>query len=354
MDSLKEYVWIDWPNIDYESMPYRKSYKDSVGFYEYPVDRFGVAKELLELPHKNIVAPPIYNLSNLTNDWKDRYFSTLDSIADSVYKTAGNRNIDLLYSGGVDSTAVLIALMKNKKFKNFLKAGRFKISLTSQSIVEYDRLFFKEILPKIPIQPLDYNKSMTSNDLVVTGDLGDFIIGNSDVSYYPGVDLMGTWKVLQKQTISGEIIEKAELYLDLCNAALGHAPFEIDSCNQYLWWINQCYVYQIDLVRPYTWSTVEDLSEIGTNNKIFRFFYDQRMTTFSYEYMSTNPVYRSGDELRNFPKSYIADYTKDIHYLSKPKVYSQRLTNRRFLKNQIYFKDNKFNFKFDTEVVTCR
>jgi hypothetical protein len=341
-----EYLWINHGHIDFKSMPYRNSYRWWAGDYEYPVDRFAVSEGRIELPYINIVKEPVYNLSNLTNDWRDRYFSVVDEIAENVYKTAGTRTINLLYSGGVDSTTVYCALAKNPKFKEFVEQGRFKISLTSSSIQEYPELFYKEILPNVILQPLDYNKSMLdSNELLVTGDLGDFIIGNSDASKFPEFDLMDHY-----EDILVEVRKKGlRRYEELCACAVSQAPFKIESINQWLWWINQSYVYQIDLLRPYIWSTTSDYSQVGTNNKVFRFFYDDLMTTFSYEYMSTNPVYSTADSLRSLPKEYIFDYTKDVEYIHKTKVYSQRLTLRTVHKSHIFVSDGSIQDKLIAE-----
>lgn len=328
-----EYIWVNHNNLDYNSMPYRKSYRAWAGGHEYPVDRFDVSEGRLEMPHKNIVRDPVYNLNNLSKDWQDRYFSTIDAVANSVYNTAGSRTINLLFSGGVDSTAVYVALAKHPKFKEFVEAGRFIISLTSISIQEYPELFYREILPNIPIQPLDYNKSMLDNNmLVVNGDLGDFIIGNSDAFGFDDINLMDHYSEITK------IIQQKELweYNELCSCALKKSPFEITSVNQFLWWINQAYVCQIDLVRPYIWSSTNDYTDIGNNNKVFRFFYDDRITTYSYEYMSTNPICNTYDSLRTFPKNYIVNYTHDQSYMTKSKVHSQRLTLRFVYKSEIF------------------
>lgn len=341
-----KYIWINHSNLQFKSMPYRNSYQKWAGAYEYPVDRFNISEGRLEMPHKNIVRDPVFNLGKLSNDWRDRYFSTMDAVADSVYKTAGSRTINLLFSGGVDSTSVYVALAKNPKFKEFVDEGRFVISLTSTSIQEYPELFYREILPNIPIQPLDYNKSMLdTNVLVVNGDLGDFIIGNSDASKFNDIDLMSHYSEIVKVIQQDKLVE----YEELCMCALKNSPFEIRSVNQFLWWINQAYVCQIDLVRPYIWSSINDYNDIGNNNKVFRFFYDDLITTYSYEYMSTDPVHNNYNSLRKFPKDYIFDYTQDQSYLQKPKIYSQRLTLRYTYKSEIYIENGQTRDKLTTE-----
>lgn len=346
-----EYIWVNHGNLNFDSMPYRNSYQKWAGPYEYPVDRFNVSEGRLEYPHKNIVKKPIYNFDNLTGNWKDRYFSIMDAVASSVYRTAGDRTINLLFSGGVDSTVVYVALARNPKFKEFIEQGKFVISLTSNSIQEYPELFYREILPNIPIQPLDYNKSMLdTNVLIVNGDLGDFIIGNSDASGFDDIDLMSDYSEIIKVIKENGLLE----YKELCECALKHAPFEIKSVNQFLWWINQAYVYQIDLVRPYIWSSSNNYTDIGNNNKVFRFFYDDLITTYAYEYMSTNPVYHTYDSLRNFPKEYIFNYTQDQSYLQKPKVYSQRLTLRSVYKSHIFVEHGWIQDKLTAEKLIWR
>ena len=331
----RKYIWADNTAINYLDLPYRQSYKDWVGYYEFPVDRFSVASGLLELDCISLLPKPSYNLTGLSGiNWKDRYFDIMDCIADTVFETANGRHIHLLYSGGTDSTGVYCALKRSKHFRSYQERGCISVSLTSMSINEYPRLFYSEILPEMNLVPLNYNDLMSDpNILLVTGEPGDYIIGNADATSLE-INLMEHYSKFYEISNS-----KLRLFMDLCELSRPHCPFDIESVNQYVWWINQCYSYHEPLIKPYIWSSTDDYSKLFTNSKVFNFFNDDLMTAFSYEYMSTNPRYEHADDLKNFIKEYTCNYTKDTDYLTKPKVYSQRLSLRSLYKNVIYLED---------------
>jgi len=344
---MKKYLWINWNNIEYETMPYRNSFKNVAGLFEFPVDRFNLSEGKLELPTVNIVKAPKYSLTNLTNDWEDRYYSIIDNIAGRVYKTAGNKTIVITWSGGIDSACVLVALQKHPSYKEFLDSGRIKVALTSTSIDEYPEQFFRDILPSMPIIALDYVKLMNDPDvMLVTGDMGDHVIGSTDILRFTNglngdLDLMQPWRNIFPNVAK---ISGSDLYQDLMLTLMPKAPFEIESINQMQWWWANALDHQDDLLRPWYWSMTKDLSEIASQNKIFRFFYDDEMMTFSFEYMSTNPTYHTYIDNKLWPKKYIVNANGDMSYMNKQKIFSQRMSLRHTFKTQLYSVDNQLGF----------
>ena len=344
---MKKYLWVNWNNLEYETMPYRNSFKNVAGLFEFPVDRFNLLEQRLELPTVNIVKDPVYNLTNLTNDWEDRYYAILDNIAGRVYATAQDKTIVITWSGGIDSACVLVALQKHPRYKEFLEAGKIKVALTSTSIDEYPEQFFRDILPSMPIIALDYVRLMNDPGIMlVTGDMGDHVIGSTDVlrfttGSHEDLDLMQPWQNIFPAIAK---INGSELYQDLVLTIAKKAPFEIQSINQLQWWWANALDHQDDLLRPWYWSTVKDLTEIASQNKIFRFFYDSELMTFSFEYMSTNPVYHSYIDNKLWPKKYIVNANKDYNYMNKQKIFSQRMSLRHTFKTQLYSIDNTLGF----------
>lgn len=343
----KSYVWVNHGNLDFGAMPYRNAYKTIAGPFEFAVDRFNVTDGLLELNTTNIVKPPSYSLSNLSADWLDRYFDTLDLVADRVYQQAGDdKIIYLLYSGGLDSLCVLVALQRSSRYKEFLEQGRLKLSLTSTSIQENAEFFFSNILPDIPLCALNYDTLMNDPQaLLVTGDMGDHIIGSSD-------SLESSQRLdLPCSAFFEEHKQSPREYIELAQLAKARQPFEIKTSAQLQWWIIQCYCYQIDIARQYFWSTTSDFSTMAGDTKVFRFFYDDLITTFSYEYMSTNPRIESFEDCRTFPKKYIANHMGNDSIFSKPKVYSQRLTLRTVNKTSIYIEDGVYGYEMSNNTI---
>jgi hypothetical protein len=357
---MKEYVWLHHLNIDYNKYPYLKSYKSVMGLWEFPVDRYSIIEEGLGIPCANLVPPAEFNLSNLTDDWKDRYFSALDSAADEIYRIAdsipgpnGRRTVTVLYSGGVDSLVALVALQRHPSYQSFLDEGKFKLAMTNGSITEYPEFFYKEILPKIPITALFFDQLMNDDDaLLVTGDMGDYTIGSSDSMALTGgdktFDLMGSW-----ETLIPYIKEKpfSDKFIDIIQQAKKKEPFEIVSACQMFWWLSQCFSFQDDFAKPYFWSNTNSLSSMPTNNKVYRFFYNKDITSVSYEYMSTNPIFKNYEDARIWPKEYIINHTGDESYKDKPKVYSQRSTLRLMNKTQIYIEDGVYKHTKTSEAI---
>jgi len=235
--------------------------------------------------------------------------------------------------------------MQNPQYRDFLDSGRFRIALTSTSIHEYPEFFYRTILPNIPIEPTDYDALMQDDTtMLVTGDDGDHVIGNTDTPEFSNVD---GYLMLPKSEIfpyfnntdpSGLL---AYTFDQLCN----HAPFDVESVCQLYWWVGQCLEMQATMCRPYFWSHTDNLSDIATNQKVYRFFMDDLWNTFSFEYMSTNPTYNQVNSIRDFPRQYIVNYTGDSSYLNKSKVLSQKLVYRNMPKTRIYA---DLTYRFDT------
>jgi hypothetical protein len=184
----------------------------------------------------------------------------------------------------------------------------------------------------------DYNLVMQDpNAFVVTGDAGDYVIGNTDtpIFFHNGTtDNLHEDKSILWPYLDG--IDTSKKFSNFAKELSKLAPFDIVSANQMYWWLGQAFVHQGEMCYPWTWSATDDLSELASFNKVYRFFLDPRFTTFSFEYMSTNPVCTNYNSVRQFPREYIVDFTQHPSYLNKIKVFSQKLLFRKRYKTRIY------------------
>lgn len=337
---MKSYIYIHSSSIDFRPGSFRDYYRTVYGPGPCPVDRFGVLKNIDPdpIPFVNIVPEPVYNLNNLTTNWRDYYFSIFDQVATSIYEIAGNRNIVVMYSGGIDSTAALVALMQHSRFKEFNEQQRIKIALTSSSIYEYPEFFYEFILPNFPLMVTDYdNPIKDSNNFIVTGDAGDYVIGNTDtpIFFHNGsTDNLHEDKSILFDYL--DTVDPSKKFSWFARELAKQAPFDIVSVNQMYWWIGQAFVHQGEMCYPWIWSSYDDLSELHSFNKVYRFFLDHRFTTFSFEHMSTDPAYTNYNSVRAFPREYIVNFTKHNQYLNKIKVFSQELIFKRRYKQIVY------------------
>lgn len=333
-------LWLLGTRLTIRPGSFRDYYSKIYSTFQFPVDRFNLLPEIDPDPIEtvNIVPDPTPNYNNPTTDWKDRFFSLMEEVAESVYDTAGARSIVLFYSGGIDSTAVLTAMRRCSRYREFLDAGRLKVALTSFSIYEYPELFYQTILPEIPIVATDYDRYMADPDyLVVTGDGGDYMIGNTDA---PIFELNGSTNNLHmsKDILYPYIdsIDPSGKFSSMLQGIDRKAPFDLESINQLYWWLGQCFTHQGEMCYPFAWSSIADISELATFNKLFRFFLDPRFMTFGFEHMSTNPYYPNLRSHRTFFKEYIIEHNGHPWYANKNKIMSQRITTRKWFKSAIY------------------
>lgn len=337
--SEKSVVWLMASRLDVRPGSFRDYYAKVYSPAQFPVDRFNLLPNIDPdpIPTVNIVPVPVYNLSNLSNDWYDRFVHLCDSTAESIYQACGNRTIVIMYSGGIDSTAVLVAMMRNSKFKQFVDSGRLKVSLNSSSIYEYPEFFYETILPTIPLIATDYNTILADpNNFVITGDGGDYVICNTDIPVYEN---NGTTDIFNMDPgVAYRYFDQCDTSGKFSNMVRGisqSAPFELNTVSQLYWWLGQCFTHQGEMCYPFAWSTV-DTTELTTFNRFFRFFLHPEFTTFSFEYMSTNPVYVNLKDMRRFFKDYIINYTGHEQYRNKNKIGSQRIVVRPWHKSAIY------------------
>lgn len=332
----KKFIWLYRNNVDYPRDSFRYSYTKQQYGWNFLIDRFNLLDEPDTFDCVNIVKPPVYNLENLSHDWEDRFFAVCDQAAEDVYATAGDRKITVMYSGGTDSACLLVALMKSPRFREYLESGRFEISMTTHSIDEYPLFFWKFILPnKIPLVPMNYDAHMREDSLVAIGNFGDYIAGSAEVmNITRGVEISNEkWPVFKsfiaKDDPNGEVVKAYE-------TIIRKAPFTLETAQQIQWWFNNAFHLQSEMVRPYIWSRITDLSTMLNNEKIYKFFYHEAFTTFSFEYMSTRPLFNNTYDVKIFNKKYVADFSGDPGYLGKKKVWSQRSSPRMVYKTELW------------------
>ena len=349
----KEFLYISPYNQDFTPGSFRDYYSKIYGTSPCPVDRFGLLDNIepQKLKFKVIVPKPIYNLENLTNDWEDRFWDVCDQVGRKVFDTANGRPIALMYSGGIDSTAALVSMMKDPRYKEYISQDKLKLVMNTNSIYEYPEFFYRTILKEIPLMAFNYNDIMNDPTiLVVTGDAGDYVIGNTDTPIFMhngNTDNMSADKSILWPYL--DTIDKSGKFSSMMKAVAAKAPFDIVSVNQMYWWWGQAFVHQGEMCYPYLWSSTSDLSTLPGFNKVYRFFLDDLWNTYSFEYMSTNPYYTNFNSVRNFARNYIVDYTGDRSYLNKVKVFSQRLTVRRLYKTRVYA---DLTYEFTTDKIT--
>jgi hypothetical protein len=284
------------------------------------------------------------------------------SFEDQAHKTAieiKNKTKDskvfLMYSGGIDSTAALVAIM-NTWGKEDLE--RVYILMSYKSIEEFpsmwktiNKIFKGRILNSL----LDTN-AFLSEGYMITGEMGDQLLG-SDI-LIPLVDLYGDaginmpWKdninYFYKRFFLKDFRPYVDLFVDMHSQTLPYCPFEIKTCAQFLWWFNFTNKWQLVKYRM--------LEQKRFTNKRKSFeklihFYDT--PTFQKWSMDT-PDLKIQNNLLSYKfcaKEFIVKYTKYKEYLNKPKVGSLQFIWSNF--DKCYAFDQNFNEMTIEETAEC-
>lgn len=103
-----------------------------------------------------------------------------------------NKVINILWSGGIDSTIILISLLKNKISKDQLV-----ILCSENTIYEYPVMYYKLLKDGYNIKIMNYdyyNTPIKNNEIYLNGELGDQIFGAEALTRFSTKHLISSYK----------------------------------------------------------------------------------------------------------------------------------------------------------------
>jgi len=148
--------------------------------------------------------------------------------ADELLKT--NKHINILWSGGVDSTLVLFSLIRQAR-----NIDQLSIVCTFESVIESGSMFdsvIKNSGIRIKFdqtrcncdQPYTYDYE-DPTQIYVSGQCGDQLFGAPAFLKMPGIDELGSWDSIYDQTL-----------LELIEPTLKFSERPIETINDFRWW----------------------------------------------------------------------------------------------------------------------
>jgi len=147
-----------------------------------------------------------------------------------------DRPIRLLWSGGIDSTCVAVALL------NALgdDSQRLQVAFSKKSISEYRKFYLLLCKRGIDMRKIrKVSEGLEPDALIVTGEHGDQIFGSMLAANLDFKLLKSPWRTTIPQHIASKIgREQAKSMMTWLEPQLAACPIPLQSTYDFLWWAN--------------------------------------------------------------------------------------------------------------------
>jgi hypothetical protein len=256
----------------------------------------------------------------------------MDARAISLLKESisSEKNIMVMYSGGIDSTAICVSLLKNF---NELQKSKVIILCTPQSYLEFPT-FFKMLSKNFTIKYCSNNLEKYVNDnILVTGMTGDLLFASNgwiERGLAISDDLpKQNFKIAIPKILETIYPNYGDKIFDLYYPIVEESLFKITTASEFIYWFyyTQCYQMVFYAYLRY----MNAFTNSTTFSRLYN-FYDTPM----FEYWSLNNIDKtipySNLDFKKPIKDYINEYVKDEIYISKQKFpsYGEVIEGNRF------------------------
>lgn len=245
-----------------------------------------------------------------------------ESFSDICYERANellsrNKTTTVFWSGGIDSTVALTALMQVAT-----NNSQIKVIYEERSIEEYP-WFYEKYVKKLNHELLDkfiWRYELDENEITVDGNCGDQLFGSVSLSEKEGIkdkpwrefidcDELFSFglhvlanKTFTKRSIRNFVLEHIEDHITAC-------PFEIKTIFDLYWWLNFTIKWQTVSFRAFTCKPFsQDLYENTYSFFNTPDFQRWSMVNHDLKVKDTTETYKF------VAKDFIHDFTKDADY----------------------------------------
>lgn len=271
-----------------------------------------------------------------------------------------NRNIVIQWSGGVDSTSMLISFLKNLSLSD---QEIITVALSTNSVIEHPQFYKKYISKKLKIinwLDVDVNNEFLSENIILHGDPANCLYGPSGMMYSDLVASGGhlePWEChidsmihsIDRQTsVYPGTVNIGKWYIDKVSRVLEELHLDrIRTVCDWWWWQYFNFKWFGSIVRPLIWCRRDYSAPISKEN---------------YEFFSRNAFY-AGQEFQDWSftklpdligvvptlsykpdaKKYIIEFDGNRTYYEKKKFQASRAPNQMELeygKSPVFFDEN--------------
>ena len=297
--------------LGHSAMP---GYREACGFFRTALfDRTGTLETGLNLS----ILDPIPELSD-----PGSLSDLCDARGAQIVAEAASAGLPvrLFWSGGIDSTAACVALLKALGEA----PGQLEIIFNGRSVAEYRK--FNRLLRRSGVsrtKTRNIVKKLRSDALLVTGEHGDQIFGSMLAEELEEAQYRAAWRDHLPALITRRLYPaQTERMLRFLEPQLAHAPVPVKTCFDVLWWWNFSMKWQS--VSERMTAPLRDARRDATRPLMRHFF---RTDDFQ-RWALWNPDKRIAQRWESYKwplKEYIFEFTGDARYRDrKTKIRSLR------------------------------
>lgn len=291
------------------------------GIYRYVaplktlVDRSGTIKMPFNIEVYDRFRLPKLDYS-FTKSFEDICLETAQRIL--IKQDRLKKPIYLFYSGGIDSVTVLTSFLKIISLAE--ATNRIQIVMTSDSIIEYPKLYYETIRPHFRVvSGDDISHYFDKRAILLTGGQGDKIFGTDNIGkIYRKGNLLESKQKYSKNFIVdfwadlGIPKSSGSVWFDLLHDQIISNNVKIESNLDFLWWFN----FLLE------WQSEYFLFPLRSYNSLDKEFYEDYMLAFfdtlDHQLWSINNtdkrIKNSWNSYKFVAKEFIFSYNKDAEY----------------------------------------
>ena len=271
------------------------------------IDRTATLDQGFEYTILDPIPPPVDN--------GPTFGALCDTLGEEIVCEAmdARRDIHVLWSGGIDSTTALIAILKAAVAHACV--DRLQVLLTLESVQEYPRFFLQHIDGHIRYRPIraPISSSIDRSSLTITGEHGDQLFGSHLLRSYVE---RGFGSVDYRDILTAVLVERLRSALAAhrvrryLQPVVDAAPVPIHTLFDYFWWLNFSLKWQEVSLRLCVFGGDAASAIQGS---IRHFFRDQRFQSWALgQHVHRCPP--AWDRYKDEAKRYILAFTGDDRY----------------------------------------
>lgn len=229
-----------------------------------------------------------------------------------------NEPIFVMWSGGIDSTSVVCAILKN-----WPKADLSRVTVLCSALsIKENKNFFPHVVKNFKIEQVTHRlEQFTKRGYVVTGEFGDQVLGSDTTVQF--INTWGEhmvfedWRPYAKQVFKNFHATAGEATYESYVQIVDEAPFKLETVFDFCWWINFTQKWQHVKFRCLLSNTWESP---GTYfKKVFHFFEGIDFQIWSI-YNHDKKIKNNWAGYKYIAKDYIMDYTKNANDVTLMKI----------------------------------